>query len=291
MKSLIQFVNNSISEYIKKDPSLEFSVYDPPIRINSIKNRYLNTKFSRIFAILAVEKRAEHRSFFHYKNFKYGYQILEENKINASALSNFTDDLEEYRHFFKATGIPFEADTIEKRKDELFAICFTEDNSTGRFWKEYADESKGICIEFTIETTSDHQLNYEFDLRNIFYDERDHFQFFRDIQNEIRNKFGDFAPPIGASKFSAFYKLKANFDWEKETRLFLNWECYKKSLETEFRCVKFDSKIFLEVPFKNKWFSLNIKSVKAGKNLTPEQLIKLNDLTTRKGIILLSADI
>jgi hypothetical protein len=42
MKRLIQFVNNSISEYIQKDPSLEFTMDEPPIYLS--RNKYLHTK-------------------------------------------------------------------------------------------------------------------------------------------------------------------------------------------------------------------------------------------------------
>lgn len=240
----------------------------------------------QVFGSLVKCQKQVRKTHFHYKGFEIAYDFLEGDFITASALSNFkrsTDDLKEYEHFFSITKIPASDDYIQKLKDDFFIFCLTEDNNTPRFWQEYT-KNEGLCLEIEFEIKPD--SDDFFDLRKVHYDDGGTFTFYPQMQNKIFNKFGAYLLTDGLSKFAAFYKRKTEYEWERETRLFLNWK-YQSALKSKrLSLIEKDGRRFLKIPFDNDLFSIKILSVKLGNELLrnePDKVARITDLCRKKG--------
>lgn len=242
--------------------------------------------FDKIFSFKAESQKDFDRSYFHYKSFDIAYKFIEGEYITASALQNFsglTDDIKEYEHFFEVTKIPYNKSFIDKQKDSFHIFCLTEDNKTERFWKDYVQDHKGLCLEFNFKNKQ--HLWHTFELRKVCYDEGSDFTFYSSMQDEIFSTFGRYLNTPGLSKFGALYKRKAKFDWEKETRLLFNLELYQSEyLKCSFSSFPIGSRKFLKIPFDNDLFSLELNSITIGKNLDPMQKEKIQKLADKKGI-------
>jgi hypothetical protein len=282
-KQELEKIVGIVNKYIKG--------YGLSITENDIKNTsstdliYLkNDVIEQIFSRKAVSQKGINRSYFHYKSFDLAYDFIDNEYITLSALSNFsglTDDLLEYKHFFDTIGIGTSTDIIKEYKNNFFVFCLSEDNNTDRFWEEYAKSKTGLCIEFMIVPTSDAGLNSQFELRTICYDDGQDFYFYRDMQKEVEgSKIKKGIAPNGIAKFGALYKRKAQYNWERETRLFFNNYLYSKYYSNKnLSVIDINKKKFLKINFNNDYFILTVKSVKIGKNITPDNRTKIIALT------------
>jgi hypothetical protein len=242
--------------------------------------------FDQIFNDKAPNRKETKKRFFHYKHFKYGYDFLNKEYITASALSNFigvTDDIKEYEHFFEVAKIPCDKSYIDAQKDNFFITCFTVDDKTDRFWQKYADKHKGLCLEIELQNiTSNPNLKSKYEFRDICYDDGNEFSFYSNMQNEIHNSFQKYLLTQGIAKFGALYKRKTKYNWEKETRLLINWGLYSQGLSKFIDKIEPNNKKLLKIPFKNKLFDINIKKVTIGKNLNCIAKKKIKILARRK---------
>jgi len=236
--------------------------------------------FFEIFNAKASIQKCIPQSLFHYKKYDRAYEFVKNDYITSSALSNFTDkmkdDITEYEHFFDVVNIGTDNSFIDSQKDNIFIFCLTDDNFTERFWKEYADDSKGLCLELEITYKP---CDIWYDLNRICYDNGTEFQFFTEMQNEIYETFGKHLLIDGIAKFGALYKRKS-FDWERETRLLFQ----KNHVNNMFTVTESNNKKYMTIPFDNQLFSINLKSVTLGKNLTVSQKTEIENLLIKKNI-------
>ncbi len=288
LKLLKNIVNKHIVEFTSQDSTIrttENSFILPNTTRLLHMSRNDNT-FGKIFNLKSPDQRSSNRSFFHYMSYDLTYKFIKENFVTASALSNFaglTDDTKEYDHFFSVTKIPFKQSYIDKQKGGLYVFCLTEDNETEKFWKEYVNDHKGLCLEF--EFIDKQQFRHLFELRKICYDNGNDFDFYSKMQDEIFSKFKKCLLTKGIAKFGALYKRRDSFEWERETRLLFNWDLYQADLTPKaFFTYTHNSKSYLKIPLDNDLFSLKIKTITIGKNLDPEQNENIKKLATKKGI-------
>jgi len=283
LKKLSSIVNNHIQPFGLKTTENDFLLTTNTNLIHLDSNCYV---FDQIFNDKAPNQKKSKQSFFHFKRFNYAYDFLDKEFITASALSNFsglTDDIKEYEHFFEVTKIPYEQSYIDTQKDNLFITCFTVDNNTDKFWQEYADNHKGLCLEIEFQNvTSDPGLNSKYEFRDVCYDDCTTFSFYSKMQNEIHNSFQKYLLTQGIAKFGALYKRKTNYEWEKETRLLINWGLYSKDLSNSFMLINVNNKKILKIPFKNKLFNIQIKQITVGKNLSSSEKSKIKKFAAKK---------
>lgn len=288
LNTVKEIVNRHIANFTATDSTIitteqSFVISDSTELLHFESN---DKTFDKIFNLKAPNQKTIIQSFFHYKSFDIAYKFVEEDYVTASALSNFvgvTDDIQEYEHFFEVTNLDYKKSFIEEQKDNLYIFCLTEDNKTERFWNEYVNDHKGLCLEF--EFIDKRHLWHMFELRKICYDNGSDFIFYASMQNEIFNVFNKYLNTPGLSKFGALYKRKTKFDWEKETRLLFNWGLYNADLiKNSFGTQTFGLKKFLKIPFDNNLFTINLKSITIGKNLDPIQQSKIKELADKKAI-------
>ena len=142
---------------------------------------------------------------------------------------------------------------LMRQKDNLYIFFLTEDNKTERFWNEYVNNHKGLCLEF--EFSDKRYLWHLFELRKICYDDGDSFHFYSSMQDEIFSRLGKYLLTPGLAKFGALYKRKTKFNWELETSVF-DWQLYQLDLKNNsFITQTFGSKKFLKIPFDNNLFT------------------------------------
>jgi hypothetical protein len=289
-RKISEIVNQNIQEFTANDESIKFQCSDFSVS-EDVKLHYLSRsgsgieKFSKIFNAKAESmKDVDSHSYFHYKKFEFAYDFIDKEYITLSALSNYKDsDIKEYEHFFEIVNIGTSKSYIEEKKDGFYIFCLTEDSKTERFWEEYADYYKGLCIEMEI-TDEDKSKSELFDLRKVCYDNGLGFHFFAQMQKELLDKTGKYLVIDGIAKFGAFYK-REKYNWENETRLFMNWNWYEKQLkDSKIEYMPRTTKKFLKVPFDNDLFIIKVKSITIGKHLMPYQKEKIKELADKKGI-------
>jgi hypothetical protein len=288
LNKLSEIVNRHIANYTAKEKSIitttdTFVLSDSPQLIN-IKSD--DKTFDKIFSSNAPNQKAVKKQYFHYKSFDIAYKFVDEESITASALSNFSgvnDDIKEYEHFFEVTQIPYKKNFIDTQKDGLFIFCLTDDSTTEKFWIDYVGDHKGLCLEF--ELIDKMNQGYLYDLRKVFYDNGNQFDFYKNMQDEIFKNFNKHLPTPGLAKFGALYKRETNYHWESETRLLLNWGFYQAELsKVPFFLETYKSKKFLKMPFDNNLFTLKVRSITVGKNLDKAEKEKIQLLADKKGI-------
>jgi hypothetical protein len=279
MQQLSDIVNRYIAPFTDKRTSASdffngnklFSLYG----INGME------VFFDVFNGKAPAQKLIPQSLFHYKRFDLAGKFIENDYVTASALSNFTDetkkeDVKEYEHFFKTVNIGTDQSSIDKQKDDLFIFCLTDNNCTERFWDEYANKGKGLCLELEITYKPG---NIWYDLNRICYDNDDEnkFQFFADMQKKIHETFDKYLSINGLAKFGALYK-RNRFAWEQETRLLIHKD------NGIFKITETDNKKYMIIPFNNQLFSIKIKSVTLGNNLSNNQRKEIENLLKEKNI-------
>jgi hypothetical protein len=196
------------------------------------------------------------------------------------------DDIEEYRHFFKITELEPAEEYIDSQKDGYFIFCLTEHNDNEMCCINYTNNHKGLCLELVF--TDKQNQNILYDMRNICYDDNgSYFQFYVDMQKEIKQQFNTKLVTNGLAKFAALYKRKENYSLEKETRLLINWQLFKKEkYKTSFEEFVCKSDKYLKIPFDNELFTIEIRSISVGRHLQAYQKDKIYELAIKKGILL-----
>ena len=289
VRRLSEIVNKHIAVFTATDSTITTTEHSFNIPNNTqlLHTDSNDTIFGRIFNLKSPDQRNNDRTYFHYKSFNIAYKFIDENFIRASALSNFagmTDDIIEYEHFFNVTKIPCDKSFIDNQKNGFYIFCLTENNKTERFWKDYVCDHKGLCLEF--EFIDKKQYRNLFELSSICYDNGNDFKFYSDMQDEIFSVFNKYLLTKGLAKFGALYKRKTLFDWEAETRLLFDFGFYQSDLnKMNFNNYTDDSKKYLKIPLDNDLFTLKIKSITIGKNLSMTQKQCIKDLANKKGIL------
>lgn len=287
-KQLKRIVDKHIAAFTAIDSSIITSEqsFSIPYSTQLLHFDSNDNTFNQIFSLKSREQKKAKRSYFHYKSFDLAYKFVEEGYFTASALSNFihsTGDVKEYEHFFEVTKIPYDQAFIDSQRNNFFIFCLTESNQIEKFWVDYVSDHKGVCFEF--EFVDKQNLPYTFELRQICYDDGNDFRFYSEMQDEIYLNFNKYLLTPGIAKFGALYKRKNIFEWEKETRLLFNWGLFQQDLiNNSISEFTYDSKRYLKIPFDNNLFTLKIKNITIGKNLSFSQTTMIKELANKKGI-------
>jgi hypothetical protein len=286
MQLLSKIVNDNIRDYMNRDSTFFTKEEDFHVTSQLICNNH--EVFHKIFEKNAPIRKCVISSFFHYKNFDRAYEFLEGDYIKMSALSNYDDeekgdDVKEYEYFLEKTCILTDKSQIDCKKNGLYVFCLTEDNSTEKFWNDYANGGKGLCLEMEIIDKMSNEYGYMYNLNDICYDDGKKLKFFFRMQSEISEELNGHLIMSGLVKFAALFKRKKYSD-ERETRLLIDWNEYKNDLKNIFSFECCGTKKFLKIPFNNDLFSIKIKSVTLGKNLNDYQRKKIETLLTQKEI-------
>jgi hypothetical protein len=286
-------INEHTAEFRKIDSSIivteadDFRVINQAIFFNQ---EGVDPVFYKIFTIKAPIQKSVKKSFFHYKSFDFVKEWISGEYITLSALSNFADinngdDIKEYKHFFDITmKCCMKKDMIESRKEELYVLCLTENNTDEWFWKKYDKNNDGVCLEIEIIDKMSEQSEL-YSLNKICYDNGNDFQFLSDIQCEIYSECEKKLIPPGHTKFAALYKRKDQFELEKETRLLIDWSTeYVNRLESFCNPYISNGKKYLKIPFNNPLFNIKLKSITFGKNISPSKIREMEELLAKHGI-------
>ena len=97
--------------------------------------------------------------------------------------------------------------------------------------------------------------------------------------------------PIYADWFPYFYKRR-KYSWEDESRIAIKKSSFtrhelkdSRTIETEFIKINRlpNSKIFIELPFNNDYFTISLKEVIIGRNTPANRLEELKELSNQMG--------
>ena len=215
---------------------------------------------------------------YQYRNFERSIDLLLDKCFSFSVLANFCkneQDMKEYEHFYDLTTTQPQREFILEQKRNHFISCLTDKRDDKRFWDEYTNNGKGICIEFAIRNKHFDGL---FDFRDVCYDDGTKFKIISDLQKNVYKEVGKYVLIEKHSKFASFYK-RANYDWECEKRLFIDLTGIKENLPKGFILNRINDEIqVLKVPFINKYFEAKIISIRFGYGLKTYQKTKLFEI-------------
>lgn len=236
-KDVADIINNSIAE-----ASFPFDI--PQVKPNDITPALSTLKgaitlmpgsknpISYIFHTLAHNRQSDFGQFHHFKSSRFALSIINTKSIQVSnLLSNDANDFAEFSEFYKRAGLinlfipdnycengrimdPSSSSQIDRDRENVFILCFTQDNHNEKFWKNYANSDEGVAIGFRFKSFSaDHWFKYDF--RDVTYDNGYMFEFINKMNYQLRKKFHSLFFAEGITKFSKFYKRGA-YNWENE---------------------------------------------------------------------------
>ncbi len=255
--------------------------------------------------------------FFHFKSFERGKLILRNKSIQISnLLSNEENDFAEYSEFFKRIGLFYQLlpkdyckfgtqgkfslsskSIIDEARGNIMILCFTKDGHNELFWKNYADDDKGICLVLRFTQLASYRIHL-YTFRDVCYDDGYQFDFINDINYHLAKSFGRQLFLEGCSKFSKFYK-RGKYSWENESRLVLDYDFSllgyghelnklspiqedvakgRKYIEMPLIAKEGDNILFDENPF----FTLIIDEVVCGRKVTLDQYEELETIIKAK---------
>lgn len=245
---------------------------------------------------LSKNRYKDFGQFHHFKNRNIALNIIQDKSIQLSSLlSNHQNDFAEYSEYYKRLGLfyqltpynyaeqlsnktydPSERTPADDSRDNIFIICFTQDNHNEKFWEIYADKDQHVSIGFKFLAFKDEFVG-KYDFRDVFYDSGYSFEFLNYINFNLRQKFGKYLFVEGSTKFSTFYK-RGLYNWEHETRLKFHYDFNPlqngESLNKIFPIQELQGRRFIEIPLcghvnVNPMFDLTISEVVCG-NAVPK---------------------
>ena len=241
-----------------------------------MKSTYLDVPDTLLnaFSSTARDRRQDDVCFYHFLKYGFALRAVKENALQFTAMKYFEDnDHAEYSEFLRRCG--YCKDGVDGDKRKLFVLCLTNTCDSERFWREYADDDKGVCLCLRL---SDFNLNTaEFwDFRDVVYDDGRRFSFIRNVRDEFLREFDREFYIDGVDKFARFYK-RQKYEWETETRITLDFRLHQ-CLVNEFPIhVKKDAqgkntREFIVVPFKNGFYTLTLDEITCGYEVTESEM-------------------
>lgn len=283
-----------------KDRSLveKASLYSSSSRLSPENSVWID----KVFSACSRERKQDFGHFYAFKKIEHGLEIITGQKLKLFSLNDQSDndfaELTEFYHRYTSISelsSSFQANLHKKSRGEIFIFCFTKSFRNEKFWKEYTAGSSGICIGFkfnsfgrTVENPS-----YEYEFRDIFYDNGYSFDFLNEIQAKVWRRLSVIyqIQPIYTTWFPHFYKRK-KYAWEDESRISINKasftsyenhngkiieNCLIQIQETQ------NKKSFIELPFQNQYFSVSVKEVIVGKAVPEETFVHIQRLGQQFG--------
>lgn len=204
--------------------------------------------------------------------------LINNNTIQATSLHSLSsNDHTEYSEFFKRIDVKYIMDkNFDADKKNKYVFCFTKNWRTERFWREYADDYKGVCVgfRFIVKKNSPQFNETGIDgilIRDVYYDSGYDFEFINKLRYEFLKHFNKELFLSGSSRFALFYK-REKFKWEDETRLLINTsvsnKIFKNNLvgKEEFYGENDQKRFFFNLNTDNCLFKLEITEIIIGKN-------------------------
>jgi hypothetical protein len=263
----IKFSDQALSEAIDFNKSKNGSI----IRKRNLSDIIFNSYYPR----------PRNTTFYHFTSLNSFLSIIEKSELWLFYLKKrFSQG--EFREFYADHGLTGydkkkhnseEKDYFHSIVNETFYISFARSNTINTeeqddLWVSFGDEHKGVRIEFEIDT--EHE-----DFRNIYYRDNNldlETLLLNKFEHVIQKKFNRIPIISGVSKIGAFY-LHGDFDTEHETRFVIKkyTDTYPFKFKIESTSEGFD---FIRLPFDSDYGKFSIKSVKAGKLLKKNGLLR-----------------
>lgn len=279
-------VNSNFAEILGKVNGNVFITYDSTEKLiffNEISNE--NTPFYKLFNSIAPIRLNDKGQFFHFfSNPKWVFNdLLRKKTIQATSLSSLSsNDFTEYIEFFKRINSKYIFEkTFEKDKQNRYVLCFTKNWRNERFWEEYADSHKGVCVGFRFIKKNNELNGVHF--RDVYYDSGYDFEFINELRYEFIKTFGKELFLYGGSRFANFYK-RDKFKWEDETRLLIDTNVndnsvFSNKLDDIGKKHSDKGRNYFEFNVNNMLFKLEVSEIIVGKNSNINiDKLKTNDL-------------
>lgn len=279
---------------------------------------YTNSYWTRFFDYLSEDRSRTTRLLNHYKCPQIAKAILESGCFHASHLpAHSANDSEEYYHYLRQVGHPLVTgrpihpktlrhyphgmSTVEQMRDEVYILCFTEDEFNPFFWREYACKSSGVRFRLRYTPTGANQTDETapfplFHLRKMFYDfeSNDRMSFIDRMNDEvIINTMGDELLLNQVYLFSTFYK-RYGYTIENETRLSfdLSYLRARNSYPYDIDICEDGSRNYIEIPIENQVvpvfnqlpFDIELVEVICGQNMSGADFDELHQIVNTKYI-------
>ena len=270
-------------------------------------NMWIDSRASKkIFDGLTASSMA---NLWFYKKAKRIYEIVDDDILPFSALCiNEENDYGEYSEcmmhlgYHKAfypdpQGIP----PIKHDKENNFIFCTTNTFNLARHWDEYADKSRGACINISFDFSNYNALlqnsqlpiyiYFALTFGRVFYDHGYDFDFFKEVVERIQLNYEASLTFEGSKKMAMLYK-RDKYRWEDESRIAIDLSAsFGGNNASEYlltQHAKFFSlnpqKHILFVKNNNPLFSWKIKGVYAGPRMLLQDFNSLKALCSKKGI-------
>ena len=237
----------------------------------------------KAFSSTARDRRQEDQvRFYHFLKYDYALKSVKEKALQFTAMKYFeANDDAEYSEFLRLCGYSedrIDGDKIDDYKRKLFVLCLTSKSEIERFWTEYAACDKGVCLCLRLSKVDVNTAEY-WDLRDVVYDDGQHFSFIKSIRDAFRQEFDRELIIDGVDKFARFYKRR-KYDWENETRITFNYMSYQQ-LVNEFPIEESKDaqgqvvREFIAVPFKNQFYTLSLDEIICGSKVSDQKMENL----------------
>ena len=171
-----------------------------------IKSDYLDVPDTLLnaFSSTARDRKRHPVRFYHFLKYGYALWSVEKKALQLTAMKYFeANDHAEYSEFLRLCGYCNVRIDVNKRK--LFVLCLTSESESERFWTEYADCDKGVCLCLRLSKVNVKNAEY-WDMRDVVYDDGQRFSFIRKIRDAFRREFDRELYIEGVDKFARFYK-------------------------------------------------------------------------------------
>ncbi len=248
-----------------------------------MKSKYIDVPDTLLnaFSSTARDRRQDDIRFYHFLKYGYALKAVKEKALQFTAMKYFDgNDHAEYSEFLRRCG--YCKDGVDGDKRKLFVSCLTNTSESERFWCEYADGDKGVCLCLRLSKVNAKNAEY-WDMRDVVYDNGQRFSFIRKIRDAFRREFDRELYIEGVDKFARFYK-RQKYEWEKETRITLDYRCHH-DLATLFPIYETNDdqsqviREFIVVPFKNELYTLTLDEVLCGSNVSDFEMEDLRGVS------------
>jgi hypothetical protein len=236
---------------------------------------------------LIAPKRNEQTTLYHFKSAEIGLKILSTKLIQLSALSDkyFNDyaELTEYHKRYANDGM-FPDHQLNDYKYFIYVLCMTKDKSNDYFWNEFNNHSDKICFKFVILNILNHR---SIQFNDMFYDSGYDLDFLNDIRHDIKENFGlRIKYQSLRSHWAPYFYKRGKFNVENESRLAINYFHLPIELKNNKLIKGNEERYFIELPFKNEFFSLRIEEITISSTLSSEMKISFKEICKTDNITL-----
>lgn len=229
------------------------------------------------FSSTARDRRQEDQArFYHFLKYDYALKSVEEKALQFTAMKYFeANDHAEYSEFLRRCS--YSKDGIDDDKRRIFVLCLTSESEIERFWTEYADDDKGVCLCLRLSKVDVNTAEF-WDLRDVVYDDGQRFSFIKSIRDAFRQEFDRELIIEGVDKFARFYK-RQKYDWETETRITFDYRLHQHLVNVfpieESKNAQGQVREFIDVPFDNQFYTLTLEEIICGSNVSDQKMENL----------------